>query len=245
MPDDHRFPQKAVIRIYPDDVMLEPLHLDAGSFQSPTPVQNYHQIFADDAIGLAVGVWDTTTTQEAFGPYPGDEFITVLDGTFAIVDGLGGAVTGTAGQSATFRNGIPVSWKQDGYLRKIYLTLQPLDDQPRAPLSAMGGVRVLDPARQVRGGGHGFDRVVREILFRNDAGTMEVAHSVYPAMVQPAATAVAHELCRVISGEIALTDAAGKIARFGPGDHFFVPRGAISARDISPGTAAWHVLITA
>ncbi|MEY5011542.1 MAG: hypothetical protein RLZZ253_2681, partial [Verrucomicrobiota bacterium] len=130
MPNDTAAARQGIFRIDPDRLALVPLELDPMDFQSPLPVQNYYLIYEDPAIGLAVGIWDTTTMQEAFGPYPGDEFITVLEGSFAILDGMGGAVTGSPGQSATFRNGIPVSWKQEGYLRKIYLTLIPPDLDP-------------------------------------------------------------------------------------------------------------------
>lgn len=123
---------------------LTPLELDPASFQSSVPLQHYHLYFSDRAIGLNVGVWDTTTMQEAFGPYPGDEFIVVLEGRFEMVDGKGGGVPARKGQSVAFRNGIPTSWKQDGYLRKFYMTLNSDDDPPPID-SAEGGVIVLDP----------------------------------------------------------------------------------------------------
>ena len=77
-----------ILRIDPES-QLEALVLDPDAFQSPLPVQHYALIFEDEDIGLAVGIWDTTTMQEAFGPYPGDEYITVLDGGFAMVDAAG------------------------------------------------------------------------------------------------------------------------------------------------------------
>ena len=93
------------IRIDPDRLALEPLDLDPKAFQSPLPQQNYAPIFEDEAIGLAVGIWDTTTMQEAFGPYPGDEYITVLDGGFAMVDGSDTPIaTAGTGDSVTFRS---------------------------------------------------------------------------------------------------------------------------------------------
>ena len=106
------------IRIDPDHLDLHLLELDPDSFQSPLPVQNYALVYEDEAIGLAVGIWDTTTMQEAFGPYPGDEYITVLDGGFTMVDAAQAPiVSARAGDSVTVRNGAPSGWKQDGYLR--------------------------------------------------------------------------------------------------------------------------------
>jgi hypothetical protein len=233
------------IRIDPDALTWEPLELDPAAFQSPLPVQTYARIFADDDIGLAVGVWDTTTMQEAFGPYPGDEFITVLDGGFAMVDGSGATLAAArAGHSVTFRNAIPASWKQDGYLRKIYLTLQPPGAETPVIASAGDGVRVLDPGRGTTAGA-GPDGVACDMLFRNDAGTMEVVHVVWPAADRPSAPAVAHELIRVLSGTITLTGADGRAQHCGPGDHLFVPRGTVCARRTAPGTAAFVVTVTA
>ncbi len=42
--------------------------------------------------------------------------------------------TAAEGDSVTFRNGAPSSWKQEGYLCKVYLTLQPPEGSvPRSP----------------------------------------------------------------------------------------------------------------
>lgn len=226
----------APIRIDPGKLALEPLDLDPAAFHSPLPVQNYHLVFADEAIGMAVGIWDTTTMQEAFGPYPGDEYITVLEGSFSILDADGNAVTGHAGQSATFRNGIPVSWKQEGYLRKVYLTLMdPGAGVPRIA-SAEGGVIVLDGTPSGKGG---------RVVFRNDAGTMTVEHRVHAGTDLPPAATDRHELCRNLSGEIVLTDGEGRLHRFAAGDHLFLPKGVVVSRRTIDGTEAYHVFVGA
>ena len=231
------------IRIDAESLALEPLVLDPSGFQSPLPEQHYCVIFADDAIGLAVGVWDTTTMQEAFGPYPGDEFITVLDGSFAIVDGAGAAVAGHAGQSATFRNGIPVSWKQDGYLRKIYLTLlDPRRSTPRIA-SAKDGVRTIDPAR-VPQGRPDADGILREVVFCNDARTMTVALVTYPAMKLVSDQSATHQLIRVLQGGITLNAPDGHRDSFGPGAHFFVQSGVVCAWSMVADTVAIIVDVT-
>lgn len=233
------------LRISPDALDLEPLDLDPEDFQSPLPVQHYARVFEDAAIGLAVGVWDTTTMQEAFGPYPTDEYITVLDGHFAMVDSAQGMLAAArAGDSVTFRYGIPVSWKQDGYLRKIYLTL--LDPRGGAPdiASAKGGVRVF-------GAGHaphsrpGADGATREVIFRNDAGTMSVTLCAFPALTLPLAPSPGHCLIRVLQGEIVLTGRAAPPEVFGPGDHVFLPKGTACAWTVATGTLAVIVDVTA
>jgi uncharacterized cupin superfamily protein len=238
MQDDIAPGRPGILRIDPYRAAMEPLELDPAGFQSPLPVQHYHLIFEDEEIGLAVGIWDTTTMQETFGPYPGDEFITVLDGGFAMVDAAGETLAvGRTGDSVTFRNGIPTSWKQEGYLRKIYLTLVPPGAAPPAIESATGGVNVL-PGVPAAGG-------EAKTLYRNDAGTMTVTLRQHDATALPAMRTGAHELCRILTGEMVFTDAEGQAHVFAAGDHVFLPAGLSVARATRAGTTAYHVHVTA
>lgn len=239
MPDDSAPGHSGIFRIDPAAARLEPLELDPGDFQSALPVQNYHLVFQDDRIGLAVGIWDTTTMQEAFGPYPGDEFITVLDGGFSMVDADGTVqAAAQAGDSVIFRDGIPTSWKQEGYLRKIYLTLIAPDADPPAVADAHGGVTILP-------GQSPAVAAPPRTLFRNDAGTMAVTLQTHAETALPAAPTDTHELCRILTGQIVLTDSFGQAHAFVAGDHVFVPAGTTVARATRAGTTAYHVRVTA
>lgn len=217
----------------PDGMGLQPLELDPADFQSTLPVQNYHLYFEDPALGLSVGIWDTTTMQEAFGPYPTDEFILVIEGAFAMIDGKGGAVTAKAGDSVCFRQGIPTSWKQEGYLRKIYLTLA--DPKAEMPVkdSAEGGVIVLDPPSS--GGG--------QVMFRNDSGTMQVRHIAQGAFHQPIAAAVAHELFQVLTGLVEVSEPIDAVQVFHAGQAFFIPQGSAHALTTSEDFSAYRVKV--
>ncbi|MCX7289311.1 MAG: cupin domain-containing protein [Rhodobacterales bacterium] len=214
----------------PKDEGLQPLTLDPADFQSPLPVQHVHEYFGDEEAGLSVGVWDTTSMQEAFGPYPGDEFILVLEGAFAMVDGKGGAVTARAGDSVTFRNGIPTSWKQDGYLKKIYLTWRAPGVPPPAIDSAEGGVTVL--ATPLQAG---------EVVFRNDTGNMTVRHFAADTLGEPFSATDAHELVQVLQGEVQITEHLGATQTFGAGEVAFIPRGTICAWAARLGFSAWRI----
>ncbi|TVQ57860.1 MAG: hypothetical protein EA355_03345 [Rhodobacteraceae bacterium] len=156
--------------------------IDPADFLTPPKRRRMHVWFSDPALGVNVGVWDTTRMQEAFGPYPGDAFVIVLDGAFAMIDGAGRGAPVETGRSVALRNGVPVSWMQAGYLRKVFLTLH----DPHAPTpviaSAEGGVVVLDPGAELTdaddaslsdSGAEQRDRV----LFTNDAGAMVVSGS--------------------------------------------------------------------
>jgi uncharacterized cupin superfamily protein len=217
----------------PDGAGLQPLDLDPRGFQSPLPLQNYHLYFEDEALGLSVGIWDTTTMQEAFGPYPTDEFILVIEGSFAMMHGNGATVTAMAGNAVCFRQGIPTSWKQDGYLRKIYLTLaDPEAEMPKID-SAEGGVVVLDQPPAGDG----------TVVFRNDAGTMEVRHIAPVALRRPMAMARTHDLLQVLSGSVEVSEASGAVQVFHPGQVFFIPQGTAHALAGSEGFSAYRVTI--
>jgi uncharacterized cupin superfamily protein len=233
------------IRIDPAVIALHPLELDPDDFQSPLPLQHYGLVFEDAEIGLAVGIWDTTTMQEAFGPYPGDEFITVLDGGFAMVDAVDAPLAAAkAGDSVTFRNGTPSSWKQDGYLRKVYLTLQDPDRAAAAIPPSADGFRVIGPGHRPHGAA-GADGVTLETIFRNDAGTLTVTLGSFPAQSVPGKPSPTHRLIRVLQGAITLTGTAASPDVFGPGAHVFLPKGNKCAWSVAEGTVAVMVDVTA
>ncbi len=225
----------------PNGIGLSPLALDPADFQSPLPEQNYHVYFSDPAIGLNVGIWDTTTMQERFGPYPTDEFILVLTGAFSMLDAQGKGVPAKAGELVAFRNGAPMSWKQEGYLRKFYITLR--DPEAETPVieSAEGAVVVIDPAIRLTddailpdSAATGSGAVEREVIFfTNDAKTMTVG--LWDCQAFDAAEMTpfpCHEFIVMAAGEVTIREPGGIAQTFGPGDAFFVPKGTL---------CSWHV----
>jgi len=229
---------------------LEPMELDPADFDSDLPEQTVHVYHSDDDIGLTVGVWTTTGMREKFGPYPGDEFMVVLEGRVSIVDGKGGAVTAEAGQSFMVRNAIPVSWQQEGFLRKFFITL--LD--PKAPTpeiaSAEGGVIVLDPdALEARmtpepePAGGGTQR--NATAFTNDAGTMTVGMwetTAFETVMKPYSV---HEFCQILDGEMTISEPGGQNHRFGPGDVFFVPKGTVCSWKCDAPVRKYYAIVDA
>lgn len=233
------------IRIDPDQLALEPLDLNPKDFQSPLPLQHYVLVFEDEDIGLNVGVWDTTTMQEAFGPYPGDEYITVLDGGFTMVDSAQAPLAAAqAGHSVTFRNGAQTSWKQDGYLRKIFLTLRAPGAATPDIASTQGAFQVVNPGQEPHGT-QDADGVTREVIFRNDAGTMVVTLCAFPAGSLPPAALPCHRLVRVLAGAITLTEPPARPETFGPGTHVFLPSGTVHGWSCTAGTRAIIIDVSA
>lgn len=225
-----------IIRLTPNGPEgLRPISLNPADFETPPTAQNLHVYFADDALGLTVGVWDTTPMQEAYGPYPGDEFIVVLEGGFQILDGSGAGVGATAGQCVAIRNGIPVSWQQAGYLKKFFMTYN--DPRAEAPkgLTAEGGVIVLSSEMSLTDADLMEDTSTPQrdrIVFSNAHGNFDVGlwdTQVLNTELEPFPY---HEMAQVLEGEVTLTEADGTKHHFTAGDVFFIPAGT---------PCVWHV----
>ncbi|WP_299949802.1 cupin domain-containing protein [uncultured Ruegeria sp.] len=237
-------PKSRVIRLEkngPDGLGLAPLALEEGDFQSPLPVQHYHEYFADEDLGISVGIWDTTTMQEVFGPYSTDEFIVVLDGAFQMVDGDGRSTSGGAGESVCFRAGAPMSWKQDGYLKKFYFTWEnqaaleaPLDSAARATRVLDSNItleRMETTAPFVIAGTPPEQR--NHTLFTNDAENFFVGTWETGPMLSEMRPFPSYEFVRLLEGEITITEENGTEQSFGPGDCFFVPKGTVCSWSIT------------
>ncbi len=233
--------ERRVIRLEregPAGVGLSNMELDPADFQTELPEQSVHVYFEDEALGLSVGVWTTTTMQEAFGPYPGDEFMCVLEGQVVMVDGGGVGETVRQGETFCIRNAIPISWKQVGPLRKFYMTYSNPDTPTPEIASADGGVMVLNKAALEAGLAKITTTDPFEITgelplqrdcnhFTNDAGNMFVGlwdSTPFESELRPFPC---HEFVQVLEGGVTITEGDGSEHAFGAGDVFFVPKGTI------------------
>ncbi len=233
--------EKKVIRLEPlgpADTGLAKMQLDAADFQSELPQQHIHVYFEDEKLGLSVGVWTTTSMQETFGPYPGDEFMWVLEGQVSLIDGDGGATLVKKGQTFCIRNAIPISWKQEGFLRKFFMTYA----NPNSPApdisSADGGIGILDPVA-LDGGMINMETTAPfviegeaplqrdNIFFTNDAENMFVGMWDSTPFESAMSPFPCHELVQLLEGEVEITEAGGRAHLFKAGDAFFIPMGTI------------------
>ena len=176
--------------------------------------------------------------QEAFGPYPGDEFMWVIEGQVAMMDGDGNATHVKQGETFCIRNGIPVSWKQPGFLRKFYMTYADPNAETPDITSAEGGVVVLDPVA-LQGGLTKMDSTDPFIIkgeaplqhdsnaFTNDAGNMFIGMWDSTAFESEMRPFPCHEFVQLLEGEITITQGNGTTHQFGAGDAFLVPEGTL------------------
>jgi uncharacterized cupin superfamily protein len=222
----------------PAEVGMEQMQLDTADFQSELPQQHIHVYYEDEELGLSVGVWDTTSMQEAFGPYPGDEFMWILEGQVSMVDGNGRETLVKQGETFCVRNAIPISWKQVGFLRKFYMTYANSKAPKPDVASAEGGVRVLDPevleADLTRMDStdpfviEGEAPVQRDnIAFTNDAGNMFTGMWDSTAFESEMKPFPCHELVQLLEGEVTVTGEGGETQLFKAGDAFFIPMGTV------------------
>ena len=232
----------------PGGVGLERMALDPKDFQSDLPDQHIHVYYEDPALGMTVGVWTTTDMQEAFGPYPDDEFMVVLEGRVVMIDGKGHETPVEQGESFFLRKAIPISWKQEGFLRKFFITYS----DPNAPVpridSAEGGVIVFNPQAleaglvpqaEPIGGGTQRDNLV----FTNDRGNMTVGMwetSAFESQMQPFSV---HEFAQIVAGDVTITDADGTQHTFAAGDVVFVPEGTVCSWRSDGGLKKFYAIV--
>jgi hypothetical protein len=176
--------------------------------------------------------------QEAFGPYPGDEFMWLLEGQVSMVAGDGKETLVKQGDTFCIRNAIPISWKQVGFLRKFYMTYANSEAPIPDIVSADGGVKVLDPIALAAGLTkmdttgplviEGEAPLQHDnIVFTNDAQNMFVGmwdSTPFESEMRPFPW---HELVQLLEGEVTITDADGQVQLFKAGDAFFVPMGTV------------------
>ena len=228
-----------IVRLEPNGPVglgLTKIQLNPADFQSDLPEQHWHICFEDEAVGLTVGVWTTTSMQEAFGPYPGDEFMCILEGQVALVDGGGSETVVQRGETFIVRNGIPVSWKQVGFCRKFFMTyLRP--DAPAATIDTVeGGINILKKLElgsklQVLETSHPFeidgDMPIQEgaICFSNDQGNMTAGLWLSEPFESVMSPFPCHEFVQMLEGEVAISEANGRTHEFCAGEVFFIPAG--------------------
>ena len=222
----------------PADTGMPAMQLDQDDFQSALPQQHLHVYFDDEDLGLNAGVWTTTDMQEAFGPYPGDEFMVVLEGKVAMMDADGNATRVKPGESFCIRNSIPVSWKQEGFLRKFYITYENSKASTPEIASADGGVIVLN-AGALQAGSEKMENTDPFVIkgnqpvqhdstaFTNDAENLFVGMWDSTAFESEMLPFPCHEFVRLLEGEITITEADGTVNVFTAGDVFMVPEGTV------------------
>jgi uncharacterized cupin superfamily protein len=100
---------------------------DAGAAK-----QRGRYYFNAPEIGLSAGVWDSTAFEGQIAPYSVDEFMMLLEGSVTVTEADGHVTHVKAGESFLIPRGLTCAWKQEGYVRKIFV----IYEDPAAPVPA-------------------------------------------------------------------------------------------------------------
>ncbi len=239
----------------PEGVGLSKLKLEQEDFQSGLPEQSWHIYFEDEAFGLTVGVWTTTSMQERFGPYPGDEFMCILEGNVTIVGKDGRETLIKEGETFCVQNGMPVSWKQEGFLRKFFITYNRTDGilpkiNPDAKDAFVLNQDTLSNALQELDTPFPFETSGKAPsqsdapVFVNDTENVHVGmweSAPFESAMKPFPCS---EFVQLLDGEISITEQSGQTHSFGPGDVFFIPVGTICSWKTKAPVRKFYCMLT-
>ena len=205
---------------------LEPSPFDPADFESPPDWQSWALAKNDEALGLYVGVWATAPMQEAFGPYPGDEFMLSLEGTTRLLDAEGGETVVRPGQAFCVHNAWPVSWRQDDPMRKFFMICE--DRNPPAEPPSAPGVVVYEAdaaGAQAAGAAQAGPFGPQTVLFASRSGAMTAGLASVAAHGSTPRRAEAHELFCVASGALSLAVDGGGRRTIAAGEAVYIPAG--------------------
>ncbi len=205
--------------------VMDPATLVAGE-----PVQRGHIYHEGPGEGYIAGVWDCTAFTEPMQPYGVDEFMFLLEGSLVMGMPDGTDVTISAGQGFVIPKGLTCQWKQEGYLRKFFMILDPklpeTADNPSLHRITVADLSIAADNDAVES---------RRVDFVNAAGSMQVAVRNCAQSDLADLPVTENQLIVVLTGQLSLTGAEGS-ATFGPGEAAYIVAGGTVRWQNSAGT---------
>jgi len=214
--------------------------LEECMFESILPKQHTHSYFEDEALGLYIGVWDTTDMVETAAPYACDEFMTIIEGAVEIKNNNTGKIeTIMAGESFVIPQGYDCQWHQQGYLRKFYVIYEP-QETPDSPV--IENVIYISessciPWQKTSDGHH------KKVLYQNNDQGFTAGVWQSNALTTGLIDFPYHEFIFINSGSLICTDEAGVAHHFKTGDALFIPQGTRCAWQIEDKVSIYFTQI--
>ncbi|MCP4413628.1 MAG: DUF861 domain-containing protein [Gammaproteobacteria bacterium] len=206
--------------------------LQQEMFDSPLPIQNSYEYYADYNIGIYVGVWDTTDMIEAAAAYPCDEFMWLLEGEAVIKNNNSGKLEkARAGEAFIIPRGYNCQWHQTGYLRKYYfISENPDDPVPDKPSVTAIVIPDTDFKTQPIGISEPFlliNEVKQKVINCYQDTTNKFFSGIWEceAFQAKARPFPYNQLSIVMEGSVILTDEKKQQHLFKTGEAFFIPEG--------------------
>lgn len=225
-------PSKKIIRLSanPEGFGQTPDELDPDMFVAEPEAQHTHIYYEDEALGLYVGVWDTTDMIESSGPYACDEFMFLLEGEASIKNSKSGEMErATAGEPFLIPRGYDCQWYQKGYLKKFFLISEnPNEPVPTSPV--LEGIVVP---------GIG-DKQGQHVCYQDCTGKFSIGTWESGPLQSEIRPFQGHYFAYVQAGSLTLTDEFGEQHGFNAGEAFFVPQSVVCRANSSELTRLFY-----
>jgi len=206
--------------------------IPAAELASGSPRQRGRYYFNAPDIGLSTGVWDCTAFEGKMGPYSVDEFMMLLEGSVTMTEANGRVTRIEAGESFIIPRGLQCAWKQEGYVRKIFV----IYENPAAPVPAkpaadhvikLGLTAALSPC-----GGpdpallNGPEpRCAENLIYTDSSGQLTIGLWSATPYDRNATPFGRYELMHFLEGQVDLHDGGTSGQAFQAGETIFVPKG--------------------
>jgi uncharacterized cupin superfamily protein len=205
--------------------------IPAADLKSGSPKQRGRTYF-NATEGLSAGVWDCTAFEGTMAPYSVDEFMMLLEGSVRVTEANGRVTRIEAGESFIIPRGLSCAWKQEGYVRKIFV----IYENPAAPVPAKPAadhVIKLDLAARLEPSA-GPDpeilngpepRCAEHLAYTDASGQLTIGLWSATPYDRKALPFGRYELMHFLEGQVELHDGGTSGQAFQAGETIFVPKG--------------------
>lgn len=101
---------------------MEPSHyIHPDTILEGAAVERAHFFLASKDDKFFAGVWECTPCKEKVSSYPGDEFMTVLEGSVTVTDDQGITATYGVGDSFVMQKGWSGIWHMTEFFKKYFV----------------------------------------------------------------------------------------------------------------------------
>ena len=192
-------------------------------------MQGSPNLYENKAIGLSVGISDSTDHIDNAPPYAHDEFIFLIEGAAEIQNNNTGCSENFgAGDSFVIPHGYDYSWRQQGYLRKLYVKFEvPTQDKNPSIEQVILINENSDVPWKDTSDGHR-----KKMLYQNHNQLLTSGVWQGKALNTNMIEFPYHEFILIDNGKLTCTDEMGVTHNFNCGDALFIPQGTLCSWNV-------------
>jgi len=207
---------------------------------SQGPAINSKAHYENKALGLSIGVSDSTDATKNTVPYGCDEFMFIIEGSVNLQNKkTAHSDTLKVGESVVIPNGYDYQWHQQGYLRKLYVALK--GQKSNAQLRTEGIVYIdekSDVPWQKTSDGHR-----KKILYQNHNQCFTSGVWQSNTLTTGLINFPYHEFILIHSGSLICIDDRGVTHSFKPAEALFIPQGTACSWQVKDKVSIYYVQI--